>query len=1301
VKTWSWRGNNSTDVPADCGGNPVINVDKDCFYTERDLSKPAREAAKAAASKEETCRMCGIFIRDNTARKDEYQQCQSSCDSTATCPDDCQFVGVHNMEHSQINGARPRYRNFAEFLIARCQREVPFEGQERLNNMCKALTESKVLQEALTKACNAFSGRVKKQIQNIADKISFKQQVQIGEQSVVFEGQLSYYPSTSGADEIEISATASAEAKLNKYVSADSLELTLRVDTDGKITVAKIKGTAHLHLGEEREMDSEHDDGSGTFEISFEDGTFSLESTLHTNQIQFSDAFALDEGTATLTLTNNTFSVGVSATAAVKYASDQQPILIPVEASYHSADHSFMLSGSSNATVTSVGGLKMLSVGDLSLSGKVRDGQLHTAAVGGTMCLGSNCESLAQGDNNLVSTLSLTYSQEQKAWLFLTHLKEVNLEKALASITERSFNMPDLLNTQLEQGIIALSSQDSAVDVNGFPKMSVKAGLTIAASAHITNDEETVFEACVPLAGSVVTIAEKPAKFKVAVHEKPTDHNFVGGSQILAFGALEGSGLNLVYSMKFEETLKLIAMAINKAGGSVPDDGLNGPVGEGVNAIAKRMDRLAMLYHIDENLIGSGDKHVALTGWSTTGGFGATILGGMEGGENTFVAAASMNSQFFGELLKDRLGDNPLASMPLFSNFDVAVMAATHDVTLPEGVNLPSPFDAQRTVEKGFCLVGKIGSPLHPCEETLCSLVSKAMSNNKTLAMSGCFGGAETSFKVGVESVKLSDAVTMAEAAIGFTLTPTSVEVAGTTTFNIMVKDNELSFGSKLSLTQAGPSTMLGIEGSLSGIVSNMFGMDKLSFYDMTLGASVGQVASVPTLTSAKIGGGACLGETDKCYAAAKGNAPSDGTIAGKLYLGIDASGKAYFYTELNSKFTLQDVASAIHQSLQLPDWAAQAGVFGYTEQSSPFMSFSTLPVTIDTLVPPLKIPAGFAMQGRLQMFNNQLGFKVAATTDGFKLALDAAQKISLADGKLLIAESKTSDAGPSFELTAGPTSFGGAINGYARIPGMGEGQIDMDLSSTSFSGKLAGVKVFGSELTFDLSFAMAAGISAQFEIEAVMDSPGGIGGDVAAILKEKAQKMSQRIQGLTSRLSHRHHGQGVCEDAKRKVSDHQRKCDDARHVADNARRRNAVRAWGAKKLECGSLSGAQAWKNTACAASHVFGKVKELMNKAIDHGESKVKQFFDQEITRVEFKASGVDSSVLLKIGLRKGEETSEINIDVDLSGANLVEVAKEIYRLGFQKDYDEVNAEIDEAEAEDAKLELLLQDTLIQISS
>ena len=1063
--------------------------------------------------------------------------------------------------------------------------------------MCSHLANSTVLQDGLKKVCSKFKSKVQQQVQNIADKINFEQEVQIGDQFVTFGGKLSYHPSSSGADEIKISATASA-TKLSDYLSADDLKLDITIDFDGKITMARIAGTAHLLVSDGQD-ESRNDDGSGAFEINFQDGSFSLQATLQTLPVYLSKSFALTKGTATLTLTNDTLGVEVSANALVTYASGKQPIQMEIKAMYMSEDNSFVLSGSSDRTVPAVLGLKVLTVGNLSFSGELRQRNLYRAALGGTLCVGSDCEAMSQNDNNLVSVLSVVYSRDTKEWLFLAQLNKVDVRRALRAISDSDSSqdsliaigesdgsqVPDLLNMQLENGVIVLSNQDALVQEEGFPAMNVKAGLTIAASAHITEASPTVFEVCVPVSDNTVTIAEQPAKFKVAVHSASTDGDFVGGSQILAFGALKSSG-KLVYTMKFRESLQLAQAAFE-----IP---MRKSVRKGVSALSRCMDKAPeIFYTIDEDLTGTDNGHFAASGRTTSGEFGATVLMSKEAGVKSFVVAATMTSEFFGKLVSERLGGkNPMAEMALFSNFHVAVVAANQQISLPQGVSLPAPFEDQSIVEKGFCIVGQLGLPSKPCNGPICGLVTKSMGGGRKVAMSGCFSGTETSFKLSLNSVPLSPAASIEEAGIEFTLKPASVEVAGTITVNIDIKGKQYVFKGRVSLEQKGVVTMLGIQGSAIGMFTNVFGLANLNLYDLTIGASVGQVAGVPALTSAVIGGGACFGSKERCRLVQQGNA-TQGVIAGKLYLGFDAVGSAYFYAEVAGSLTLQDVASSLHKSLKLPDWASQIGIQGYSSGSNAFMSFATVSTQIETLEPPLRIDMGFMVQGRMPLLCNLLGFKIVATSDGFTVACDASNKISLAGGKVLLAEGKSSDHGPSFELSASPSGFGGAINGYANIPGLGEGQINMDLSSTSYSGKMSGVKLFGSELAFDLSVALDIADPSKFELEAELDSPGGISDKLAAILRTKTDQLKARVNNLKSRRQARNEGQNnMCEKAASRLSRRETDCNNAKSAENDAKKRQKSNKKKLRQIACAKVRIASAAKTSACIATEAFEKV-------------------------------------------------------------------------------------------------------------
>jgi hypothetical protein len=459
--------------------------------------------------------------------------------------------------------------------------------------------------------------------------------------------------------------------------------------------------------------------------------------------------------------------------------------------------------------------------------------------------------------------------------------------------------------------------------------------------------------------------------------------------------------------------------------------------------------------------------------------------------------------------------------------------------------------------------------------------------------------------------------------------------------------------------------------------------MERLNLYDLTLGASVGQVAGVPALTSAVIGGGACFGSNTQCSLVQQGNA-TQGVMAGKLYLGFDVVGSAYFYTEVAGSLTLQDVASSLHKSLKLPVWAGQIGIEGYTSTSNAFMSFATMPTTIETLDPPLLINQGFMVQGRMPFLSNNLGFKIVATSDGFTAALDASNAISLAGGKLLLAQSKTSDHGPSFELSASTSGFGGAINGYANILGLGEGQINMYLSSTSYSGKMDGVKVFRSELVFDLSVALDFVDPTKFDLEAVLDSPGRVGDKLGAILIAKANRLKERVDNLRVRRKAQSESRNnMCDKATQNLSSKQSDCDNAKNAEnnENARRRNAAK-WQKKKqrqVACAKVPAATSAKRVKCTVTQQYAEARKFQSAAIEHADSKVAELLDQvQIDKVEFKASGVESMVQLKVSFRNGKK---LEMTIDLDGSSVVAFAQNLWASTFKSEYDQIDNEVNNA--------------------
>lgn len=1201
------------------------------------------------------------------------------------------------MANSQVNGARRRYTSFVDYLITKCKSgPTPFGDSalvSGLNNMCQTLASSQVLQDGLYKASASFRNAAAEAIKEIAGAIEFKTTVLIAGQSVDFTGKLTFQSSAAGADMIDITATASA-FQLNKYLSASELELTVSVDTDGNIQKAQIGGTAIL-----KTTDGDHNDGSGTFVIDLDDKQFALHATIQTKSIAFSDAFSLNAGTLKIYLTDEEVkSLEIDADADVNYASGET-INIAIEAKYSRFTESFEVGGKSDAVVSSLGGLDVLSIGKLLFTGQFNKFGLREATIEGSLCLGSNsdCHEMVQSSNNLVAHLKLEYNGG--SWLFVAQLNDLDVKRAIAIVSSQAAsNLPDVLNLHLSRAAIAISGNDTDVDLlrnidvgnKRATMMHIQAGLTIAASAEFTDKKQTVFVFRLPFAGHEVGVVEKPASFMVTLRDPSSTEDFTGGDSALKFGMFkhaENVASQIFYSMKFNKAMPIALAACRKAGVNVPQPA--GLVGKGIQMMGHVMDKLPDIYYtFIEHLNDEGDKHFGIQGRTDTGEFGVTVLVSDVNGEKSVLAAVSMSTAFFNGLLSEAMGgSNPLANFAVFSNMAVAVQASSADIALPGDVTLPAPFKNKKSVKKGFCLSGEIGTPTQPCgSDPVCALVSKVLKGDIKAGMEGCFSPAEVSFALYLKSIKLTKSFKIKETALTFSVKPAIVGIAGTMDIEVTIQGSPLPylFKGKAEIKQSAVATMLGFQGGANGLFSGVFGIDKLNMYNLVLGAEIGVniQTGVPFPSSALIGGGICFGSKEKCARAVGGTA--DGVIAGSLNLGFSVAGDAYFYAAMGGSLTTQQVASTFSDSIQLPVWAASIGIFGYTDLSAPYMSFATLPVTIDVLDPPLHIKQGFVLQGRLPMLDNMFAFHISATSSGISVLLDASKAISLGGGAIVIAKERGATEGPSGGLSIAPGTFSGHLNGYAHVEGLGSGSITIELAGSSYSGIMKDVSVFGSSLAFDLAFEFDFKDPTKIHLHASLGNPDGIGQGLAKKIKGAVRDLNPVIDKLQKIADKLTSDRGLCEKATKAYEVTQKQCDELKSKEkQTTTKKEKKKVKRERKSKCKSAKARKLTKKSACLGKKATKSINKRLNSianAVKKGLAEVNELLEPwQLTGASFEMSAIQSTLNLEATLSNGHTERKISLSTTLTDAtNAMAIAEQLWKDVFSDKFVRVKREL-----------------------
>eukprot|EP00656_Telonema_subtile_P056452 TRINITY_DN9020_c0_g1_i2.p1 TRINITY_DN9020_c0_g1~~TRINITY_DN9020_c0_g1_i2.p1 ORF type:complete len:775 (+),score=290.08 TRINITY_DN9020_c0_g1_i2:539-2863(+) len=313
---------------------------------------------------------------------------------------------------------------------------------------------------------------------------------------------------------------------------------------------------------------------------------------------------------------------------------------------------------------------------------------------------------------------------------------------------------------------------------------------------------------------------------------------------------------------------------------------------------------------------------------------------------------------------------------------------------------------------------------------------------------------------IGIESIRLAKSVSIRYAGLTYDSDygpPPSIMFGAEAGLDVIMGGQLVDFTGKLYMQQTATTTSLGFSFSASGIIPRVFGLTKLHMYDLVLAAEVGLVAGVPAINSITIGGGMCFGPIEKCKPLVSGFSESEllqqghstvpthadfqkhtqlveqrkleGAFAAKMYAGFSEEGDAFFYAGF-SRVTLADVANALIGESKLPGWLGRVGIQEYDPDLCKaqggtacfaYMSYSLQDKLIEELNPPLFIPGGFAMSGRLHLFGAYMKLQMSFRATQMIMKLDASP-LNLLGGNIKVCRLRdSSDKG--FAETFGQVS--------------------------------------------------------------------------------------------------------------------------------------------------------------------------------------------------------------------------------------------------------------------------------------
>jgi hypothetical protein len=274
-------------------------------------------------------------------------------------------------------------------------------------------------------------------------------------------------------------------------------------------------------------------------------------------------------------------------------------------------------------------------------------------------------------------------------------------------------------------------------------------------------------------------------------------------------------------------------------------------------------------------------KYFAVAGSAKDGGFGLTVMGeksytGSNQGSGMMLSL-SMSSDGLSDLFKEIFDSDtdPFASVPVFSNANVAALVATKNMALPASITLPTPYDKITNVKKGLCLEGQLRKPKDCNGSPVCTMMENALATDESyLSLSGCINPDKVTLSIGIDGVKLSETTSLS-CALGFEAeigSSPSVTISAEAELKVKLEESRLLFKGRLSgeLSASGPS--IGLALAMSGMYPNAFGAQDFNLYDLVLGASVG----VTGLDSFLVGGGLCFGKPSACATLTGNSEPED-----------------------------------------------------------------------------------------------------------------------------------------------------------------------------------------------------------------------------------------------------------------------------------------------------------------------------------------------------------------------------------------------------------------------------------------
>ena len=545
--------------------------------------------------------------------------------------------------------------------------------------------------------------------------------------------------------------------------------------------------------------------------------------------------------------------------------------------------------------------------------------------------------------------------------------------------------------------------------------------------------------------------------------------------QTFAVGMAESSD-KLCYDYLFS---KLAPMAVDACVQKIP--GLEGfSIGDATGKAFGQLDKLTDKYNLTlemkQDFESDTTKYFAVTGHTQNKELSLTVLGNKPAsGSFGVMASIVIDTKLFGELMIGMMGSNPFDSVLALSNLNLAAYVSTSDFSMPNGVTLPDPFSETTQIKTGFCFDGVAHEPA-TCQtgngnDSVCALLKDAMRRTGgALGLGGCVGPQGVSLAVKVLNTRFNENVLMTTADIFFktAIAPPSASIGGSAVLAVKMPELVTFFGT-VYVKQQGMPSLLGLGLGMKGMKQD-FVKTNINIYDLALATEIGVTGVIPTIAKITIGGGVCFGKYATCKFLVDGEEgleellqrpdetavstkpePADyqkqltlvqsaesavdmsKTVAAKLYAGFSSEGDAFFYAGI-TKVSLSKILNVVgREDLNLPNWAASASIEPYAQDECDknggaacfaFVSFSAKETGIKELVPPLVIPAGLGMQGRIFMLNSYMVFNVALGSGDLVMKLESSP-IRLFKGGLVITRTKDSTEGPRFNMMSNPPAGG------------------------------------------------------------------------------------------------------------------------------------------------------------------------------------------------------------------------------------------------------------------------------------